>query len=183
MITIIDGSLMSTLLLLQILMCFTIGLSTLRFIAYGVFGLLIEVNTVFLHLRQLLHIAGVPKISPIFRINSFINIGQSIQYLKNVIPISDATWHGSLRVSVGQSCECGSAELLLIQVVITVVIDSDRSLPVDTFNSAQTVILCFNLCQLQGNAKRCLLAGICHVNIYGWQHSTSILCLRASNNL
>lgn len=110
MITIFDGSLMSTLLLLQILMCFTIGLSTLRFIAYGVFGLLIEVNTVFLHLRQLLHIAGVPKISPIFRINSFINIGQSTVFRKfcySLIPVSDIMWHGSLRVSVGQSPECG----------------------------------------------------------------------------
>lgn len=44
-----------------------------------------------------------------------------------------------------------SAALLLILVVVTMVIDSDRSLPVDTFDSAQTFILYFNYFQLQAN--------------------------------
>lgn len=35
----------------------------------------LEINSVFLHVRELLKIAGVQKTSPAYRVNSYVNVG------------------------------------------------------------------------------------------------------------
>ena len=48
---------------------------TTRYIGYAVGALLVEVNSVFLHLRQLLIIQGVSRTSATYRLTSLLNIG------------------------------------------------------------------------------------------------------------
>jgi len=55
--------------------CFGMAELTFRYIGYSVVALLVEVNSVFLHLRQLLIIQGVPRTTLGYRLNSLLNIG------------------------------------------------------------------------------------------------------------
>ena len=43
---------------------------------YSVLALIVELNTIFLHLRQLLQTCGVPKSNQYYRLNSLINLGE-----------------------------------------------------------------------------------------------------------
>lgn len=58
-----------------VITCFGLSELTLRYIGYAVVALLVEVNSVFLHLRQLLIIQGVSRQHPVYRLNSLLNIG------------------------------------------------------------------------------------------------------------
>ena len=59
---------------LVVIFCFGLSVIQQRFIYYVVVALLCEVNSVFLHLRQLLKMAGVSKLSWHYRTNSLLNI-------------------------------------------------------------------------------------------------------------
>ncbi|XP_038059690.1 TLC domain-containing protein 2-like [Patiria miniata] len=54
--------------------CFGICLYLRAYVGYAVVALVAETNSVFLHFRQILQIMGVPKSTPIFRMNSAMNI-------------------------------------------------------------------------------------------------------------
>jgi len=53
---------------------FIIHLTACRYVAYSVVALLAEVNTIFLHFRKLLQMAGVAFTSLLYRINATINL-------------------------------------------------------------------------------------------------------------
>ncbi|XP_064092673.1 TLC domain-containing protein 2-like isoform X1 [Macrobrachium nipponense] len=55
--------------------CFGLAVWTGMFIGYAVVSLFVEVNSVFLHIRQLLIITGVGKEEVRYRISSMLNIG------------------------------------------------------------------------------------------------------------
>ncbi|XP_071790844.1 TLC domain-containing protein 2-like [Asterias amurensis] len=57
-----------------ILFCFGISLYLRSFIVYSLVSLAAEINSVFLHFRQILLIVNTPKHSAIYRANSAINI-------------------------------------------------------------------------------------------------------------
>jgi len=57
-----------------VITCFGLAELTHRYIGYAVVALLVEVNSVFLHLRQLFIIQGVSRQHPIYRLNSLFNI-------------------------------------------------------------------------------------------------------------
>merc|ERR1712158_339167 len=50
------------------------AVSTRQYVAYGGLSLMVEVNSVFLHTRQLFIITGEPKSSSRYRTNSLLNV-------------------------------------------------------------------------------------------------------------
>lgn len=55
--------------------CFGLALVTRRYQGYAMVSLLLEVNSIFLHIRQLLIIHGTSKLDFFYRITSYTNIG------------------------------------------------------------------------------------------------------------
>jgi hypothetical protein len=64
----------------QALVYFAISLSTYLLVAYGMMTMTLEINSIFLHVRELLKLAGVPKTSPAYRVNSYVNVGVYTDY-------------------------------------------------------------------------------------------------------
>ncbi|KAF4528449.1 hypothetical protein B566_EDAN015851 [Ephemera danica] len=63
-----------------VLLCFGLAMTTRYYLGYGLVALLVEVNSVFLHIRQLMLIQGVNKRQMIYRINSFFNVATFIVF-------------------------------------------------------------------------------------------------------
>ncbi|XP_076106701.1 TLC domain-containing protein 2-like [Mytilus galloprovincialis] len=58
-----------------IFICFGIAIVTKLYIGYAVVALVIEINSIFLHIRQLLQICRYSKNNSAYRLNSLINLG------------------------------------------------------------------------------------------------------------
>lgn len=63
-----------------ILVCYGVAVTTHLYVGYAVVGLLVEVNSILLHLRQLLQICGIPKGSGIYRFTSLVNLATFIVF-------------------------------------------------------------------------------------------------------
>ena len=61
---------------LQIIACYMVAVTTRLYVGYAVVGLLVEVNSIFLHLRQLMQICSLPRNRGLYRFNSLINLGE-----------------------------------------------------------------------------------------------------------
>jgi len=73
----------------QIILCFGIAILTKVYIGYAVLALVVEINSVFLHMRQLLQCCGFPRTNSLYRLNSLINLGMySSTNNGNIISIS-----------------------------------------------------------------------------------------------
>jgi hypothetical protein len=59
-----------------IIACFGLTVATSKYIPFAQFALLCEVNSIFLHARQLMIIRGVPKSQAVYRLVSVLNIGK-----------------------------------------------------------------------------------------------------------
>ena len=64
----------------QVTTCFGIAVTTQVYIGYAIVALIIELNSIFLHLRQLFQVLKVPKDSNIYRTNSLICLGKCSLY-------------------------------------------------------------------------------------------------------
>lgn len=89
MITIIPFTIFTILLFLQIFTCFGVSLNYKQYIGYAVVALMAEVNSIFLHLRQLLLMSSYPKSSTAFKVNSIVNVTTYIVFRFGVL-----TWMG-----------------------------------------------------------------------------------------
>lgn len=58
-----------------VILCFGLSALSHLYIGYAVVALLVEVNSIFLHTRQLLIIQGAPRQHSFYRLNSLLNIG------------------------------------------------------------------------------------------------------------
>jgi len=58
----------------MVITCLGIAVSTRQYVAYGGLSLMVEVNSVFLHTRQLFIITGEPKSSSRYRTNALLNV-------------------------------------------------------------------------------------------------------------
>jgi len=58
------------------MLCFGTAVLLRLYVGYAVVALVVEVNSVFLHTRQLMLICQVDKSSNIYRFNSLANIGE-----------------------------------------------------------------------------------------------------------
>ncbi len=74
----------SLFLCLQVITCFGISVLTCRYVGFAVVALLVEINSVFLHLRQVLCMASLAK-STFYRINSMINLGTYVVFRINTL--------------------------------------------------------------------------------------------------
>lgn len=63
----------------QVVICFGIAIKTQLYVGYAIVSLLVEVNSVFLHLRQLLQISKIDQRTVIYRMNSLLNLGKRLQ--------------------------------------------------------------------------------------------------------
>lgn len=61
-----------------VLLCFGSALLSKQYIGYNMVAFLIEINSMFLHIRSLLQVCGVSKFSMAYRVNSLFNIGTFI---------------------------------------------------------------------------------------------------------
>jgi len=57
-----------------VIICFGIAATTKQFVAYGALSLMIEINSVFLHTRQLFIITNEPKSSIRYKANALLNV-------------------------------------------------------------------------------------------------------------
>lgn len=58
-----------------VVLCFGLSMLTRLYIGYSVVALLVEVNSIFLHTRQLMIIQGAPRQHSGYRLNALLNIG------------------------------------------------------------------------------------------------------------
>ncbi|XP_052224242.1 TLC domain-containing protein 2-like isoform X2 [Dreissena polymorpha] len=58
-----------------IVVCFGIAIVTKVYVGYGVLALVVELNSIFLHTRQLLQCCGYTRTDRIYRLNSLVNLG------------------------------------------------------------------------------------------------------------
>jgi len=58
----------------MVILCFGIAGSTRTYVAYAALSLVVEINSVFLHARQLLTISGMAKSTWIYRANAIMNV-------------------------------------------------------------------------------------------------------------
>jgi hypothetical protein len=58
-----------------VILCFSIAATSRQYVAYAALSLMVEVNSVFLHARQLFIITGEPKSSVRYKWNALLNVG------------------------------------------------------------------------------------------------------------
>ena len=58
-----------------VVICFSIAVFSHQYVAYGALSLMVEINSVFLHARQLFIITGEPKSSLRYKTNALFNVG------------------------------------------------------------------------------------------------------------
>ncbi|KAI1894018.1 hypothetical protein AGOR_G00129670 [Albula goreensis] len=69
-----------------VITCFGISVLTCQYVGFAVVALLVEINSIFLHLRQVLRMAGWSQTTP-YRLNSMVNLGTYV-----VFRISTLAW-------------------------------------------------------------------------------------------
>ncbi|XP_062872975.1 TLC domain-containing protein 2 [Trichomycterus rosablanca] len=67
-----------------VITCFGISVLTCRYVGFAVVALLVEINSIFLHLRQMLRMANISK-STAYRVNSMINLGTYVVFRINTL--------------------------------------------------------------------------------------------------
>ena len=58
-----------------VILCFTIGIVSREYVAYAALSLMVEINSIFLHTRQLFIITGEQKSSLRYKCNALLNVG------------------------------------------------------------------------------------------------------------
>ncbi|KAK7087822.1 TLC domain-containing protein 2-like [Littorina saxatilis] len=61
-----------------IIACYMVAVTTQLYVGYAVVGLLVELNSIFLHMRQLMQICALSRKSGFYRLNSLLNMGTFI---------------------------------------------------------------------------------------------------------
>ncbi|TSN39314.1 TLC domain-containing protein 2 [Bagarius yarrelli] len=67
-----------------VISCFGLSVLTFRYVGFAVVALLVEINSIFLHMRQILRMAGISK-STAYRVNSMINLGTYVVFRINTL--------------------------------------------------------------------------------------------------
>ncbi|XP_077467195.1 TLC domain-containing protein 2 [Stigmatopora argus] len=67
-----------------VITCFGLSVLTHRYIGFAVVALLVEINSVFLHLRQILRLANQAA-GTVYRVNSMINLGTYVVFRINTL--------------------------------------------------------------------------------------------------
>ncbi|TNN44064.1 TLC domain-containing protein 2 [Liparis tanakae] len=68
----------------NVITCFGLSVLSCRYVGFAVVALLVEINSVFLHLRQMLRLAGDAAGTP-YRVNSIVNLGTYVVFRINTL--------------------------------------------------------------------------------------------------
>lgn len=68
----------------QVITCFGLSVLSNRYLGFAVVALLVEINSVFLHLRQILRMASMAS-GTLYRVNSMINLGTYVVFRINTL--------------------------------------------------------------------------------------------------
>ncbi|KAK9503968.1 hypothetical protein O3M35_010418 [Rhynocoris fuscipes] len=63
-----------------VISCFSVSMTQRRYAGYTLMALLVEVNSVFLHVRQLMLMVNKSKNDPFYRINNSFNLGTFVVF-------------------------------------------------------------------------------------------------------
>ncbi|KAM3616297.1 uncharacterized protein V6R79_015674 [Siganus canaliculatus] len=69
---------------LVVITCFGLSVLSCRYVGFSVVALLVEINSVFLHLRQMLRMASIAK-GTLYRVNSIVNLGTYVVFRINTL--------------------------------------------------------------------------------------------------
>lgn len=64
--------------------CFGLSVLSCRYVGFAVVALLVEINSVFLHLRQILRLSGIAT-GTLYRVNSMTNLGTYVVFRINTL--------------------------------------------------------------------------------------------------
>ncbi|XP_004543851.1 TLC domain-containing protein 2 [Maylandia zebra] len=67
-----------------VITCFGLAVVSCRYVGFAVVALLVEINSVFLHIRQILRMANMAA-STLYRVNSMINLGTYVVFRINTL--------------------------------------------------------------------------------------------------
>ncbi|XP_008423831.1 TLC domain-containing protein 2 [Poecilia reticulata] len=67
-----------------VITCFGLSVVSCRYVGFSVVALLVEINSVFLHLRQILRMASMAA-TTLYRVNSIINLGTYVVFRINTL--------------------------------------------------------------------------------------------------
>ncbi|XP_075994792.1 TLC domain-containing protein 2 [Genypterus blacodes] len=67
-----------------VITCFGFSVLTCRYVGFAVVALLVEINSVFLHLRQILRMASM-AVGTLYRVNSIVNLGTYVVFRINTL--------------------------------------------------------------------------------------------------
>lgn len=67
-----------------VITCFGLSVVSCRYVGFAVVALLVEINSVFLHLRQILRMASMAT-GTLYRVNSIINLGTYVVFRINTL--------------------------------------------------------------------------------------------------
>ena len=72
--------------------CYGLAVTSQTYIAYGALSLMVEINSVFLHARQLFILTHEPKTSSRYKANALLNIGTFVAF--RILLLGWMTRHG-----------------------------------------------------------------------------------------
>lgn len=102
------------------ILCFSLAVFTRYYIGYGLVSLLVEVNSTFLHWRQLLLLQGKPKSDSFYRKVSLVNLTTFVVF--RVVPLGWMTrWlamHGHTLPVVVYALGCVTMLCILVMSII-----------------------------------------------------------------
>lgn len=64
----------------MVILCYTIAAASKTYVSYAALSLVVEINSIFLHARQLFIIAGVPKSRLAYRNNALLNVATFVLF-------------------------------------------------------------------------------------------------------
>lgn len=67
-----------------VIVCFGLSVVSFKYVGFAVVALLVEINSIFLHLRQLLRMANI-SVGTVYRVNSIINLGTYVVFRINTL--------------------------------------------------------------------------------------------------
>lgn len=100
-----------------VILCFGLAITTYNFLGFCIVGLLVEVNSVFLHARQLMNLQRIHRGTKMYRINSIVNIGTFIVFRIITLGLLMLWVHKSRQKLTAAAYLLGSVALPIILVM------------------------------------------------------------------
>ncbi|CAJ0953131.1 unnamed protein product [Ranitomeya imitator] len=143
----------------RVISCFSISMLLHRYVGFAVVALLVEINSIFLHLRQVLLMANLVK-TTVYRLNSLLNLGTYV-----IFRISTLAWmtrwlvlnRENIPLLIYTIGSVGMAIMTLMNIVLFY-----RLLRSDFLKSARDTVTSLHYCSSE-ETKRKIVQGFAHL--------------------